>query len=264
VPELPDVEVFKRYVDATALHQTIARVDVYDAKILRGTSKRSLEKSLRKRKFQRTDRHGKYLGLQLDSEPWLVLHFGMTGEPRYFKNEGTTPKHTRLRVSFSNGYHLAYVNQRRLGTVQLADDFARFVSRQGLGPDALAFDRQAFGDLFSASRGTVKTLLMKQEAIAGVGNIYADEALFQAGIHPTTRPAQLDEKTIGRLYQALRHVLRTAIDRQVDPGAFPKSWLLPRREKDGRCPRSHGPLKLLKVSGRTTYFCPKCQPKRRG
>jgi len=264
MPELPDVEVFRRYADATALHQRISDVDVRDAKLLRDVSRGKLARELAGGKFQGTDRHGKYLGLQLDSGVWLVLHFGMTGLLRYFKHAEDEPEYARLLITFSNGYHLAYVNQRRLGTVRLTGDFAHFVSDQQLGPDALDCDRRAFRELLSTGRGTLKTLLMKQEAIAGVGNIYADEALFQAGIHPTTRPAQLDEETVGRLHQTLRHVLRTAIDRKVDPAALPKSWLLPRREKGGRCPKSHGPLKLLKVSGRTTYFCPKCQPKRRG
>ena len=117
MPELPDVEVFKRYLDATALHKTITDVEVESTQILDGVSKGKLHKSLKGRQFLSTHRHGKHLLVALEKESWLTLHFGMTGFLKYFKQMDKDPEHDRMLISFDNGYHLAYVSQRKLGAV---------------------------------------------------------------------------------------------------------------------------------------------------
>ena len=157
MPELPDVEVFKRYLDATALHKTITAVKVKSARILEGVSPQRLQEKLRQQQFHSTHRHGKHLLVALDQGPWLTLHFGMTGFLKYFKRMDKDPEHDRLLVSFDNGYHLAYVCQRKLGNVGLTDDVDSFVKKKQLGPDALSLDLDGFRRALQGKRGTIKS-----------------------------------------------------------------------------------------------------------
>jgi formamidopyrimidine-DNA glycosylase len=259
VPELPDVETFRGYIDATALHKHIRRVGPLDASVVANCSTSKLKRHLSGTTLDQTRRHGKHLGVHLDSGEWLMLHFGMTGYPEYAESDRDTPEHSRLVLHFDNGFRLAYVNQRKLGRVRLADDFDAFVADQDLGPDALEIERDAFEELLSDGRGTLKTRLMNQSLIAGLGNVYTDEILFQAGVHPGTPLTKLRRDQAGEIWRTMRHVLRTAIDRQADADRYPDSWLTPHRGED-RCPRCHGPLKQVKIGGRTSRYCPSCQP----
>src|SRR6266480_6721698 len=115
MPELPDVEIFKRYLNATSLHQRIANVDVRSAYVLKGVSVRELERRLKRRRFESTRRHGKHLFVRADGDFWLRLHFGMTGSLRYFKHEEQAPTHVRVLFVFSNNYRLAFDDQRKFG-----------------------------------------------------------------------------------------------------------------------------------------------------
>lgn len=158
MPELPDVEVFKQYLDATSLHQEIEDVDVRNRKILEDTSVQELGKGLNGRRLESTYRHGKYLFAQLDDDNWLMLHFGMTGKLKYFKVMEKEPEHDRLLLEFSNGYHLAYDCQRMLGHVALIEDAAAFIEEKELGPDALDddFDFAAFKYVIPEVPGTYR------------------------------------------------------------------------------------------------------------
>ena len=261
LPELPDVEVFKRYFDATSLHQEIEKVEVYSRQILEDTSVEKLKTGLEGRTFESTRRHGKHLFAQLDDSQWLMLHFGMTGHLKYFKNMEKDTPHDRMLISFSNGYHLAYDSQRKLGEVELIEDVEQFVEGKELGPDALdpSFDLAAFKEALSRRRAMVKSALMNQRILAGIGNVYSDEILFQVGVHPKTRVNQLDEETLAEIFDAMNRVLRTALDCQADPDQFPDSCIIPHRHGDGKCPKCGGELKRVKVSGRSAYYCPSCQ-----
>jgi len=262
MPELPDVEVFKRYVDATSLHQDIHEVEVEDTRILENISASKLKSSLKGRRFDATSRHGKYLFVHLDDGQYLTMHFGMTGFPRYFKNRERKPDHDRVKVKFKNGYQLAYDNQRLLGTVKVIRDRKRFISVNRLGPDALAddFDFDAFQQCLKGRRGMIKSSLMNQEIIAGIGNVYSDEILFQAGVHPKTRVEKLDTSTLLSLFHAMKEVLRHSIEANAEPEKMPANFLLPQRHESGVCPNCDTPVEKIKVSGRSGYFCPSCQP----
>jgi formamidopyrimidine-DNA glycosylase len=261
MPELPDVEVFKRYLDATALHKTITAVEVKSARILRGVSIGMLQKTLRHRQFQSTHRHGKHLLVALEQGPWLTLHFGMTGYLKYFKQMDQDPEHDRLLLSFANGFHLAYVCQRKLGAVGLTDDIDSFIEEQELGPDVLSLDPESFRQALQGRRGTIKSFFLNQKYLAGLGNVYADEILFQSKLHPQSQVHNLEPETVNRLYQAVQDVLHLAIDAQADPDRFPDSFMLPHRRRDGTCPRCQGDLKKISVAGRSGYYCPACQTK---
>jgi formamidopyrimidine-DNA glycosylase len=264
MPELPDVETFKRYLDATALHKRIAHVTLSSEKILHGVTRQKLAAALTGHALSRSHRHGKHLFAELDDGPWLMLHFGMTGFLAYFKHLDDDPAHDRLRLDFDDGYHLAFVNQRLFGEVGIVDDPAAFVGEQGLGPDALALDEDGFRALLADRRGQIKSALMDQSLIAGLGNVYADEMLFQAGIHPKTQVSGLDDAALRTLYDTMMNVLKVAIDKGAGSedlfDNLPEGWLLPRREEGAKCPRCGGEIRAIKVSGRNAYLCPTCQP----
>jgi formamidopyrimidine-DNA glycosylase len=265
LPELPDVEVFKQYIDATSLHQKVKDVEIRSRQILEGTSAQKLKAELGGRAFESTQRHGKHLFVQLDDGHWLMLHFGMTGDLKYFKDMEKDTPHDRLLFSFSNGYHLAYDSQRKLGEVERIEDIEQFVEERELGPDALDpdLDFAAFKQALAGRRAMAKSALMNQQIIAGIGNVYSDEILFQAGVHPRTKTNQLDEETLAEIFNVMKRVLCTGKDYQTDPDQFPESYIIPHPHGDGKCPRCGGELKRVKVSGRSAYYCPNCQGEQR-
>lgn len=264
MPELPDVENYGRYLKRHGLNKKIDAVSVASPSILKGVEPAALGRMLHGHAFARTRRHGKHLLAAVDDGRWLAFHFGMTGYLSHFRDGEQDPKHDRLRFDFENGEHLAYVNQRLLGRVEMIDDADRFIRDRKLGPDALAVDEQAFRDGLGAKRGAVKSALMDQTLFAGIGNIYSDEILYHAKVHPKTRTDALDERTVGRLYREMRRVLETAIEKGAGTEdvaqRVPRTWLLPRRRRGAACPRCGGSIDTLKVQGRTAYFCPGCQP----
>ena len=260
MPELPDVEIFKQYLDATALHQTIHRVEIDSTTILDNISRQSLIQTLKGRRFESTRRHGKHLLAALGCGPYLTLHFGMTGYLKYFKDPEAGPTHVRLLLSFTNGYHLAYVSQRKLGRVGLTDDPEKFIQEKSLGPDALELDLDGFKNVLAGKRGMIKSTLMNQRVIAGLGNVYSDEILYQCGLHPKVPADSLTAEVQENLFKEMRQTLQEAIQDRADPWNFPESCLTPQRHKGGECPKGHGRLGRVKVAGRRAYYCPRCQP----
>ncbi len=262
MPELPDVEHFRRYVAATALHKRVRSVDVRTTKVLGRLSKATLRDRVAGNRLEAADRYAKYLFLRLQAGGWMVWHFGMSGEPAYDKDEGDPHRHDRIILHLANGYRLAYRSQRMIGEVGLTEDKQAFIEDRELGPDAMAVPEEQFVELARQAKGSVKSaFLMNQNRIAGIGNVYSDEILFQARIHPQGRADRLDAKTLRRLYRTMRRVLQSATDRRADPDAFPRAWLTRRRDEGAECPRGCGQLSTAQVGGRTTYFCTKCQRK---
>jgi formamidopyrimidine-DNA glycosylase len=263
MPELPDVEVYKQYMDATSLHKKVDSLEVREKRVLDGVSARKLAGALTGNSLRETRRHGKYLFASISGgSTWLVLHFGMTGSLAYFKEPEGDRRHDRVLFHFENGYTLAYVSQRLLGGVGLTGSVEGFVSEKGMGPDAFALHFEAFRDIVARGRGTVKSTLMNQKLIAGIGNIYSDEILFQAGVHPGADVRTLSGSRLRAIYDSMFKVMETAIERRTDPAEFPDWFIIPRRREGGTCPRCGGKVKTVKISGRTAYFCPTCQGKR--
>ncbi len=265
MPELPDVEIFKRRLARHGLRKKIGRVAVSDPRILGKLSARALNRRLLGRQLVSARRHGKHLLAKVDGGGWLTLHFGLTGGLQFFKDPADRPPFTRLCLDLAGGGHLAYTNKRMIGRVGLAKDAGAFIRHEKLGPDALdrRFNVASFRKAIAGVRHDVKSALMDQQILAGIGNIYADEILFQARIDPRARIDKLDPPRLARLYRKIRAVLRTAIDRGAGAEQFtermPKSALLPVRRKGGQCPRCHRPLKTIRIGGRATYFCAQCQ-----
>lgn len=257
MPELPDVEIFREYFQSAALHQKIKAVEVRSRDLLKGISENRLNEKLLERTFSAALRHGKYLFGEVEGEGWLILHFGMTGFLKYFRKTDQASEHLRLLVEFTNGYRLAYDCRRKLGQIGWTADRKQFVKDKGLGPDPLdpEFDGEVFWQLLEKRRGSIKGLLMNQQTLAGLGNIYSDEILFQAGIHPQRNVADLEEREKKHLYQCLEEVLHAAIECRVGEKGWPDEWLLPRREAGRKCPRCGGKIRRLKISGRSAYCC---------
>ena len=258
MPELPDVEVFKEYFDSNALKKKIEKVKVPQTRVLE-SSPAKLRRDLEGEKFSTSRRHGKYLLARLSNDKWLVFHFGMTGFLRYYKDEAKEPKHVRLVIDFANGDHLAYVCQRMFGEVEIVDDDKRFIRQKEMGPDAWAIQWRPFRDRISARTSAIKSTLMTQDVLAGIGNVYADEILYQAKVNPKKRARKLDEKELRKIYNTMGRVLKKAIEFKANPDEAPRSWLLRRRKPGAKCPRCKGEIKKYTVSGRAGYFCPECQ-----
>jgi formamidopyrimidine-DNA glycosylase len=259
MPELPEVENFKRYLDTTSLHQRIIDIDVRDAYVLKGVSARELARGLKGRRFISSRRHGKHLFVRIDGDLWLRLHFGMTASLHHFKNDQNPPRDARVLFSFTNHGRLAFDDQRKFGEVGLLRDVDEFLQERALGRDALKISFLQFKEIIGQHHGAVKAILLNQRLIAGIGNLYADEILFHARIHPATQASALKEKTVAKLFRTTRDILKKAIEANADADLMPKSWLLPHRGKRGKCPRCGRELKSATIGGRTAWFCVHCQ-----
>ncbi len=262
MPELPDVEIFRRYLDATSLHRTIDDITLKAERLLHDLSRKRLTETLDHNRFASTLRHGKYLLVELEKGGvWLVLHFGMTGSLSYYEKRDEPPEHTQLLLSFTDGSALAYISQRKFGEIRLAEDPESFIEKMDLGRDAyepeLSFAE--LRDLLRGHRAALKSALTKQSLIAGIGNVYGDEILFRAELAPKLRSDQLSDEQLGRLHRAIRYVLDKAIERKADPDEVPRTWLLRHRKPGAGCPRCGGEIAAYEVSGRRGYWCPKCQ-----
>src|SRR5215213_8894528 len=229
--ELPDVEVFRRYINSTSLHQKIESVEVKSEKILGGVSVRELQSTLKGRTFESTRRHGKNLFAGLDGGGWMLMHFGMTGRLAYFKDLDEEPLHSRLLFAFENDNHLAFVCQRMFGKVELVGGPKEFAREKELGPDALDLDSDSFRERLKGTRGRAKATLMNQKILAGIGNVYSDEILFQARLHPRASVAHLDGSTLEELHKEIWRVLEPAIEREANPHELPGSFLLSHRRE---------------------------------
>lgn len=261
MPELPDVALLKKYLDATSLHQRIDDIEVDDEQVLGETSSRSLRRRLYGHELVSSRRHGKYLFVETDGAGWLLLHFGMTGFLKYYENKQRRPEHARILFHFEGGATLAYDSQRKFGDVDLVESPQAVIEAKSLGPDPLHsdFDLRDFRERVSERSCSVKAFLMNQEILAGIGNVYSDEILFEAGIHPEAPVDELDDESVEKLYRAMRKTLQMAIEKHVDPEEFPEKSLLPHREEGATCPRCGGTIVKKSISGRSSFFCDRHQ-----
>jgi len=259
MPELPEVETFKRYLDDTSLRQRIINVEVRDSYVLKRTSPLQLARALKRRRFASSCRHGKHLFVRADNELWVRLHFGMTGSLEYLSHDNVVPKTARVIFRFGNSRRLVFDDQRKFGEIELIKDVDEFLQTRKLGPDALEISLSQFKAIVEKHHGAVKAILLNQQLIAGIGNLYADEILFRARIHPGSDADRLGEKDLSRLFRATHYVLEKAIALKTDFNRLPKSWLLTHRRKAGKCPRCGHALTSATIGGRTSWFCAHCQ-----
>jgi formamidopyrimidine-DNA glycosylase len=258
VPELPDVEGFRRELAGPLPGRQIRRVKVHDPGILRNAGAQTLGRRLVGHRFGAPRRHGKWLILPTDG-PTLLIHSGMTGHPYYAANGTEAENYERLAISLDRG-ELRYADLRKLRGVWLAEDDDGITDVMGpQGPDALGLGLRAFRELLSGRRGRLKPTLMDQSVIAGLGNLLTDEICWRACINPCRLVADVDADELKRLHAAMAGVLRTAVRHGRVPG-LPR-WLTGARDQpDPSCPRCGARLAHGRVGGRSSLWCPRCQP----
>ena len=260
MPELPEVETYRSYLAHTALHKTIIGVEADFENYGRIFEASKLElASLEGESFEEAFRHGKYCLLEATSERVLVLHFGMTGCVKYYKKGDSDPEHSAMVFSFQDGHKLAIISVRKFGKVILAEGREEFIEMQGLGPDALSLDEEGFVEIMGAKRGRIKSALMDQKTISGIGNIYSDEILYHAGIKPDKKVIDMGMADLEIVYEKMIFVLNTAVENDADSRKMPENYLMMRREEGASCGICGGKIKNIKIGGRSAYFCPRHQ-----
>ena len=277
MPELPEVETIRRQLAPHLEGRTLTAVEILDARWTRPLSPAPIEKQLRGASIERVGRRGKYLLWSLSGQRHLLVHLRMTGALLF--DPPVEPPHTRVRFELDDGHRLAYVDPRRFGTGHLVagDDElqAYLVKRIGVEPFTAAFTAEHLRQIARGRRAPIKAFVLDQRRIAGVGNIYADEALFRARIHPLRAAGRLTRPDWGRLRDAIEEALAEGIEakgasiddfRHVDGarGSFQDRFLIHRRAGQP-CVRCRQEVAKIVVGGRGTYLCPSCQraPRRR-
>jgi formamidopyrimidine-DNA glycosylase len=243
MPELPEAERARQAL-ATRLGRAIAAVDDHDTYVSRPHQPGEIADALVGHRFASANRRGKFMWLETEEGPVLGLHLGMTGEIVLDPEERR--RADRFSVEFEDGSSFTLRDRRRLGRAVLNPDYS------GVGPDAAEVSRDEFRRRIGRGRAPIKARLLDQHAISGVGNLLADEILWQAGISPHRRTNQLTTEELDRLRRVTRSVIRSSIRKGgAHTGPFTVA-----REHGGACPRDGTPLQRDTVGGRTTYWCP--------
>lgn len=257
MPELPDVEGYRRELAKRLPGRRVRDVTVTDAGVLRNSSATAFVDHLRGHRFTTPGRHGKWLLLPTDG-PTLVVHSGMTGRPRWERADDPPDRFDRVRIRLDRG-ELRYADMRKLRGLWLVDgpdELARVIGRSG--PDALTASRDEFARALSSGRRVLKTALTDQAVLAGLGNLLSDEICWQARVHPLRTCGSLDGTEVSALYSTMRRVLRTSVRHQCVPSL--RNWLTRvRDDKHAVCPRCDAPLERARNQGRMTVWCPREQ-----
>jgi formamidopyrimidine-DNA glycosylase len=246
MPELPEAERARQEIER-ALGREIVAVDDADTYVSRPHAPGELAAALTGHRLTAARRRGKFLWAETDDGPELGLHLGMAG--RIVVDEPADERWDRFALEFDDGGRLALRDKRRLGRAVLNPDYSH------VGPDAAEVSRDVFRERVSRSGMPIKARLLDQSAIAGVGNLLADESLWRARLSPWRPARELSLDELDRLRRDIRAAVRDAVrNGGVHTGRF-----MPSRVRGGTCPRDGTPLRLDTVGGRTTLWCPTCQ-----
>jgi formamidopyrimidine-DNA glycosylase len=271
MPELPEVETIRRQLEPALAGSTLTSLEVRDPRWCAPLDPRELVDAVVGRRVLSLRRRGKYLDWALDGEIHLLMHLRMTGT--LLLDPPGTPPHTRVEIALDGRRRLLFVDPRRFGTGQLAAGqeglSAFYAARLGVEPFDEDFTPARLAALARGRRGPIKAFLLDQHLIAGIGNIYADEALFRARVHPLRPAGSLRPGAYGRLRDEIRAVLTAGIDargasiddfRHLDGarGSFQDRFLVHRRA-GLPCVVCAAPITKLTVAGRGTYVCASCQ-----
>ncbi|MGB4598652.1 MAG: DNA-formamidopyrimidine glycosylase [Trichlorobacter sp.] len=270
MPELPEVESVRRtLVDGTPslLGAVVWNVDILRASVVDGLSTEQLRRQVEGATVHEVFRHGKYLFFRLSNARgtnfcWMAVHLRMTGRLFLVSEESAIAPHTRFVLHLENRQVLRFDDPRAFGRVWLVSDPAEVISR--LGPDALAIGKDMFLQRLSGQRRQLKPLLLDQSFVAGLGNIYVDESLFRARLHPLQSVTGLRGDERERLFAAVHEVLQQAVDCKganidgvFEAGNFPVAVY----GRNGTpCPVCGSSIVKLRVAQRGTHLCPSCQP----
>ncbi len=266
MPELPDLENFKTYFSKTSMNKNIENITSESPELIQNQSLKEFREKLVGHQFSDVRRRGKFLIIEITKlDETLLLHFAMTGGLHYVRQgepKADGDRHTRLSFQFENGFELRWLNMRKLGKVYLTREPNKIELINEMGPEPLELNFNEFKNLLDDhSNKMLKSFLMDQSNIAGIGNVYSDEILYNARLHPRKRIAELTDEERKDLFAKMQTVLEEACEIMKNSDEFSKDkWLIPHRNQDMQCPayKSHD-LKSEKVSGRTAIFCPECQ-----
>ena len=275
MPELPEVETIRRHLAPRVEGRVLRELEVLDARWCSPLAADELAAAVQGRRVDALGRRGKYLIWELDDEVHLMMHLRMTGT--LLLDPPEPPRHRRVRLAFDDGHQLFFDDPRRFGTGELAlgsearDAF--FAGRLGVEPFSPEFTSAHLYALTRARRAPIKAFLLDQRRIAGVGNIYADEALFRAGIHPLRSAGRLTRGQVAALRDGVIASLEAGLDAKGasiddfrDPdgvqGSFQNRFLIHLREGEP-CRVCGRPVRKLRAAGRGTYVCERCQPRPR-
>ncbi|MFP3897705.1 MAG: bifunctional DNA-formamidopyrimidine glycosylase/DNA-(apurinic or apyrimidinic site) lyase [Dehalococcoidia bacterium] len=268
MPELPEVETIKNELAPWIVGQSFTDVAILDARLVWGGSPEELRCGLVGQRVEGLARRGKYLIFHLSSGRSLIVHLRMTGS--LLLNPREADRYVRAVFQFSNGKCLALSDRRRLGLIWLVDDAGTAVGKLGPEPLGGSLTADILRQRLSRHRIPIKAALLDQRVVAGIGNMYADEALFAAGIHPLRRANELSAEEVRTLHNCIRRVLEAAIGCK---GASVDTYVRPRGElgtahcdfrvahRGGQpCPVCGSTIERVAIQNRGSYFCPHCQP----
>ena len=278
--ELPEVEVVRRDLEKEVVGKRVKGVEVRPHRnamrvIRRHARRKEFSDRLAGKKFTKVDRKGKYVLIHLDDGDVLVVHFGMSGQFLRGTKRQTLPPHTHVVVEFQQGGDLRFIDPRTFGEMFVAsgDELGKVKELDHIAIDPLedTFTWQEFSAELGRRASKLKALLMDQKFVSGLGNIYSDEVLFAAGLRHDRMSDSLSSQEVRRLYRAMREVVQDAIryrgttlddEAYVDlfgkPGEY-QSELKVYARQGLPCRRCRTPIQTVKVSQRTSYFCPQCQ-----
>jgi formamidopyrimidine-DNA glycosylase len=275
VPELPEVETIRRQLEPRLVGAQIVDARVLDPLWCAPRPPAEIEEQLRGQRIVELGRRGKYLLIELEQGRFCVMHLRMTGNLLWVAPDGDErpPPHLRFQLTLDGGARVLFTDLRRFGTGIVLEDREALMQYLGsrLGPEPLdpSFTAELLRRQAAGRRAPVKAFLLDQRRVAGIGNIYADEALFRAGIHPLKPAGRLRREEIERLRDAIVSTLSTGIDSfgasidryrdaNGEPGSMQERFLVHRRE-GSPCPRCGSTVVKLRAAGRGTYVCPRCQ-----
>jgi len=274
VPELPEVETVRARLEPALVGRRFDRVDIRDSRVTRPVEPMEVAAELEGEVVEAIERRGKYLIVRFETGRVLLIHLRMTGTLRHARDG--VPEHDphlRVVVNLDDGSDVMYRDVRRFGTwllLEPGDDTAYLAARLGEEPLTRSFTPAALAARFQGRRAPVKAALLDQRAAAGMGNIYADESLWRARIHPLRPAGDLDETEVKRLHKAVREALKAGIARQGTtlrdyrtpdgaPGRMQTELRVYGRE-DEPCRRCGSTIAKTRAAGRGTWYCPTCQP----
>jgi formamidopyrimidine-DNA glycosylase len=268
MPELPEVETIKNELAPWVVGQSFTQVTILDTELVCGGSAEEVRRGLIGQKVESLERRGKYLIFHLSNGRSLIIHLRMTGS--LLLNPKEVERYARAVFHLSNGHRFVFRDRRRLGLMWLVDDANTVVGKLGPEPFDESFTPEILGQRLSRRHIPVKAALLDQGIVAGIGNMYADEALFAARIHPLRKADALSPEEVLTLHNCIRKVLEAAIGSK---GASVDTYVRPEGElgtahfdfkvahKGGEpCPTCGCPIERVLVQNRGTYFCPRCQP----
>ncbi|HEX7474982.1 MAG TPA: bifunctional DNA-formamidopyrimidine glycosylase/DNA-(apurinic or apyrimidinic site) lyase [Dehalococcoidales bacterium] len=269
MPELPEVETTINDLKPDVEGRTIAEVEIPDDHAIATPSAGKFKKELAGQKIISLSRRGKHLLFKLDNGRFLIVHLRMTGSLLIKKATDEPEKFVRVIIRLTGGNAIHFRDPRRFGRMWLVDDPNNIVGNLGPEPLEADFTPAVLASILKGRKTPIKSTLLDQKLIAGIGNMYADEALYHARIHPLLPAGNLKKAEIDRLFEAIQFVLRQGIrekgastETYIRPGGIKGEAHLQFRvahQKGKTCPVCGGPIERIVVGQRGTFYCPRCQ-----